>query len=96
MFRHERYTQGTGALMERVEVERQSPTVVRYRRYDRQGNLVEDRPAVESEIALVDRADRQEAWEQAKRDFMRGIDALPGANPLKAILRDLVRWKGWD
>ena len=96
MFRHERYAQGTGALMERVEIERQSPTVVRYRRHNQNLSLVEDRAATDAEIVLVDNADRQEGREQARRDFVRGIDALPGANPLKAILRDLLQWKGWD
>ena len=91
MFRHERYAQGR--LVERVEIERQSPSVVRCRRWDGQGNLAEDRPATESEQATVDKVDAQEAREQAHRDFRAGVNALPGANPLKAILQNLLRWK---
>lgn len=96
MFRLERYAQGTGALTERVEIERQSPIIVRYRRYDQNLSLVEDRAATVEEIAAMDKADIQEYREQARRDLREGIKNLPGANPLKAILRDLLRWKGWD
>lgn len=95
MHRHERYEQGTGVLIKRVEIERQSPSLVRYRRYDSQGNLVEDRPATEAEEASADSEDRQEAKEKARRDFLAGVNALPGANPMKDVLQDLIRWRGW-
>ena len=95
MHHHERYRQGTGELIERVEIERQSPLVVRYRRYDSQG-LVEDRAATAQEQAVVDKEDTQEAREQARPDFINAVNALPAANPLKAILVNLIKALRWD
>lgn len=96
MHRQERYQQGTGALIERVEIERQSPSVVRYRRFNSQGNLAEDRPATASEQAVVDQVDAQEAREQARPDFINAVNALPAANPQKAILLNLIKALRWD
>ena len=95
MFRLARFQQGTGVLLEAIEIERQSPSIVRYRRYDSQGNLVEDRPATAAEETRADSEDRQEAKEKARRDFLAAVNALPGANPMKAVLQDLIRWRGW-
>ena len=96
MHRQERYEQGTGVLIEAVEIERQSPSVVRYRRYGSQGILVEDRPATASEQASVDAVDAQEAREQARPDFVNAVNALPAANPQKAILLNLIKALRWD
>lgn len=98
MLREERYTQGTypPVLLERVEIERLSPVNVRYCRYDGTGNLLEDREALAAETKLIVAEEEEEERRQAKANFHAGVNALPGANPLKAILRNLIRAQRWE
>ena len=98
MLRIERFAPGTPfpQLLERLEIERLSPVNVRFRRYDGIGGLLEDRAATTQEIAQVDDYDEGEAREQAHQGFRTKVAALSAANPLKAILENLIKWKGWD
>lgn len=98
MHQHERYQPGSypPVLLERIEVERQSPVNVRYRRYDGVGNLLENRAATAAETELGDSADDDAARFQARADFLAGVNALPGADPLKAILRNLIKAQRWE
>ena len=96
MHRQERYAQGTGALIERVEIERLSPLIVRYRRFNNLGNLAEDRAATAAEQATVDKVDAQDARTQAKTDFISSVNGLPSANPQRALLLNLIKALRWD
>lgn len=94
MFRQEWFA--GGLKVKAIEIERQSPSVVRYRRYDSQGNLAEDRAATAAEQATVDKVDAQEAREQARADFISAVKTLPAANPQKALLLNLIKALRWD
>lgn len=84
------------SLVETVEIERLSPLNVRYRRWDGAGNLLEDRKATAQEITQVDEVADADEREQARLDFLVGLNALPGSNPLKAILKNLSKAKRWE
>ena len=97
MLRKERYTGAyPPVVLERIEVERQSPVSVQFRRYDWLGNLVENRPATTTETNEVNQHDKQETQIQGLKDFVAKTNALPAGNPIKAILLDLIKSQAWE
>ena len=98
MIRRERYSPNVYPpnLLERVEIERLSPVSVRFRRYDGTGALLENRKATVAEAERVGIEDDDDARQQAKADFVAGVNALPGANPMKVILQNLIKARRWD